>query len=317
MSRPAGVEADALADKRYARVIGLAPGHVDQPRRGGGGAADGMDQRKILFQQFVADHGGDRRGVARGELARRLFELRRPHVIGRRVDEIARQCHAFDDMLKLLAGDALRQIELDRSRLGLAIARETIGAEREGERGEPRVGRLVGETVGAVRQMLWQPAGQKRIPDAVVGTVRGIVRVLDAEQNAAERTASAAFTRQQKIAPRFGFKAGGFHERACLGADRALHVGVVRAGDEPDRNGLGRPACNEDGVHRSSLRESHALLPRRRKGVKQQPEFTAERTICRSCRASRIAECASLNASAGRDGPGCARRAGACLCRPP
>src|SRR5437764_7782238 len=101
--------------------------------------------------------------MTRGELARGLFELRWTHIIGRRVDEVARQGHAFDDVLQLLAGEALRQIELDRPGLRLAIARETIGAERERERGEPGIRRFVGEAVDAVRQMLRQSTSHERI----------------------------------------------------------------------------------------------------------------------------------------------------------
>ena len=52
---PAGIEAHALADQRDLRVLGIAPAHIDQPRRRARGAADGVDQRKILLQQIVAD----------------------------------------------------------------------------------------------------------------------------------------------------------------------------------------------------------------------------------------------------------------------
>ena len=145
-------------------MIGIAPiDHVDQPRRGGGGAADGVNERKIPLQQLFADDGVDGGGVARGELARRLFELRRAHVVCRRIDQIARQRHRVDDARKIVAIEALRQIELDRPRLGLAVAGEAIKPERERKRGEPRIVRLIGEAVGAVRQMLRQAAGKKRV----------------------------------------------------------------------------------------------------------------------------------------------------------
>ena len=73
MSRPAGVEADALADQRHVRMLDVAPRHVDQPRRTGGGAADGVNERKILRQQIVADDRGDRGVVPRGDLPRGLL----------------------------------------------------------------------------------------------------------------------------------------------------------------------------------------------------------------------------------------------------
>ena len=79
---------------------------------------------------------------------------------------------------KILAVDALRQFELDRARFGLAVAREAVGAEREGERRKPRVVRLVGEAIDAVRQLLRQPAGKEQ--------VLGVVGAFEAEQNAAE-----------------------------------------------------------------------------------------------------------------------------------
>ena len=126
-----------------------------------------MDQRKILLQQLIADHRRNRGGVARSELARRLLELRRAHVVCRRIDEVARQRHALDNVLQFLARHALRQIELDRARLRFAVARETIAAERESERGKPRIVRLIGEAINAVGQMLRQPPRQERILDLV------------------------------------------------------------------------------------------------------------------------------------------------------
>ena len=45
------------------------------------------------------------------ESARGLFELRRTHVVCRRVDEIARQAHAFDDAGEVLAIDVAGQFE--------------------------------------------------------------------------------------------------------------------------------------------------------------------------------------------------------------
>ena len=111
-----------------------------------------MNEREILLEQFVADHSVDGGGVARGELARGLLELRRTHVVCRRIDQIARQRHRFDDAHKVVAVEALRQIELDGARLGLAITGEMIKAERDGKRRKPRIVRLVGKAVDAVRQ---------------------------------------------------------------------------------------------------------------------------------------------------------------------
>ena len=60
---------------------------------------------------------------------------------------------------KVVAVEALRQIELDRARLGLAITSEMIEAERDSKRGKPRIVRLVGEAIGALRQEA-APAGR-------------------------------------------------------------------------------------------------------------------------------------------------------------
>ena len=160
------------------------------------GAADRVDQRKILLQQLVADHGRNRGGVTRSELARRLLELRRTHVVCRRIDEVARQRHALDDMFQVLARHALRQIELDRARLGFAVAREPIAAERESERSKPRIVRLIGEAINAVGQMLRQSPRQEGIP--------GFVGAFDAEQHAAQRNTGRGAGSSTTLAGGFG-----------------------------------------------------------------------------------------------------------------
>ncbi len=155
--------------------------------------------------------------VARGELARGLFELRRPQVVRRRVDEIARQRHAFDDALQLVAVEALRQIEIDLARFGLAVTREAVEAERERERRKPRIVRLVGEAIDAVGQKLRQAAGKERI--------LGFAGAFKPEQHAAE----AAFSRQQQMPAGLRLETGGVGEGASLGAEQLAHVRVVCA----------------------------------------------------------------------------------------
>ena len=54
-------------------------------------AADGMDRRIVLRQQIVARDGRDPRPVAAAELADGGFEPLRPHIVRRRVDEVAHQ----------------------------------------------------------------------------------------------------------------------------------------------------------------------------------------------------------------------------------
>ncbi len=103
----AGVEADALADQRDLRIAVLAPGQIDQPRRARGAGADRMHQREILRERIAA---GDLNlcAVLLGQCAGGVFQFGRSHIVGRRVDEIARQRHAFDDAGEIVAVDAVR-----------------------------------------------------------------------------------------------------------------------------------------------------------------------------------------------------------------
>ena len=69
------------------------------------------------------------------ERARGIFELGRAHVVGGRVDEVAREQDAFGNAGEVGAVDA-GQFE-PQLFVVLAIAREAIGPEREGERRKP------------------------------------------------------------------------------------------------------------------------------------------------------------------------------------
>ena len=220
----AGIETDTLADQRDARMAGVAPGHVDQPRCAGRRAADRVDERKILCQQVVADDGRDRGVVLRREPAHSVFKFGRSKIVGRRVDEVARQRHAFDDAIEIVAIDVLRQIETDVARLGLAVAAKAVETKREGERRQPRIVRLIGEAVDAVRQMLRQAAGQK--------AVGRLALAFQAEQHPAE----ALLTGQQKVPSGLRLKTCRIGEGARLGAKCLAHVGVACRRNEPDRN---------------------------------------------------------------------------------
>ena len=115
-------------------------------------------------------------------------------------------------MPKLVAIEALRQFELDLVAVRLAVAREAVGAERDGKRGEPRIVRLVGEPVDAVRQQLREAAGQERV-----------LRVASSpsmpEQHAAEMRFVVALARQRQMAAGLGLEARGVGKGARLGAD--------------------------------------------------------------------------------------------------
>ena len=118
--------------------------------------------------------------MRRGEVARRLFQLGGAHVIRRRVDEVARERHAFGDARDIVAVDAVGHHEFRAVRIRLAVARELVGAEREGEGREARVVRRIGEAVRTARQKPGKAAGQEAV-------LVGPVGALQAEQHAAER----------------------------------------------------------------------------------------------------------------------------------
>ena len=48
-----GIETHTLADQRNFRMLRIAPGDVDQPRRAGAGASNGMNQRVVGREQFL------------------------------------------------------------------------------------------------------------------------------------------------------------------------------------------------------------------------------------------------------------------------
>ena len=110
----AGVEADALADQRHARWPGspqvMSISRGARARRHGRPRESAENSRASRSSPTIdADVGA----VARRERARGLREFGRPHVVRRRIDEVARQRHRLDDALEILAIDALRQIEPD------------------------------------------------------------------------------------------------------------------------------------------------------------------------------------------------------------
>ena len=127
----------------------LAPGEVDEARRTRSRAADRVNQRKIRFQQVVARDHAHFGAVAFGQRAGSRLELGRPQVVRRRVDEIAGKRDTLEDAGEVLAVDVAGQFELELFVLLLAVARESVGAEREGEGREPCIGREGGEAIGA------------------------------------------------------------------------------------------------------------------------------------------------------------------------
>ena len=234
---PAGVEAHALADQRDLRVAVLAPGDVDQPGAARRAGADRGDQRELLGERVAS---GDFHGCAMllGERAGGVLQLGRAHVVGRRVDEIARQRHAFQDAAEILSVHTLRDHQPYVAHLRLAVAGESIGAEREGQRRQPRVMRRVGETVSARRQQGGQLPGPEQVFHRLVG-------VFQAEQHAGQ---FAVRRRHREIAPGLGLISGGVQEHALAVVDDLGCFVESGGGDEQDRHRKLAGTC-EDRMH--------------------------------------------------------------------
>ena len=161
----AGVENDAFADQRHLGCDLSAPGQIDQARRARRAHAHRMDQRIILFQQRFADDLRKLRLVTLRQFARGGCELLRTQIVGRGVDEIARQENAIDDTADLCSVDTLGQNQTRRrARLG-AITIEAIGAERPAKRRKRRID-PVGQrpvAVHALRQTLAEQSQRQGI----------------------------------------------------------------------------------------------------------------------------------------------------------
>ena len=105
--------------------------------------------------------------------AYRILELLRAHVVGWRVDEIPCQAHAINDTAEILPVDVTGEFELVVPGLRLAIARETVAAEREGERRKLRIVRRIGEAIGPCRQQGGERAGPKQVLVRILGGLEG------------------------------------------------------------------------------------------------------------------------------------------------
>ena len=133
---------------------------------------------------------------------RGLRQLFRPHVVGRRVDEVAREAGRFRHPRDVGGIDAVRRHQPDVGPFCLAVAAEAVAAEREGERGEARVMRRVGEAIDAGRQQAGQGAGPERV-------ARFAGLVLEAEQHLRDRAVGRG---QRQALAGLGGKAVGLRE---------------------------------------------------------------------------------------------------------
>ena len=242
----------AMRPDDIVRASGMQPRYVEEWLKGMASAGylayDPQAQTYLLSDEhayFLASEGSD-------HFAGGMFEIGRTHVIGRRVDEVARERDALDDAGEVVAIDAHRQFELDGFVFGFPIAREAVAAERKRQRGEARVVRRIGEAVGARRQ---ESRERARAEAVEVGIVRGF----DREQHARERTLRP---RQQQVPAGARLKTGGIGKSTGAGIETRAQVRPCRSGDERHGYGSGSlPAQEEDRMNRSLCHEISATTP--------------------------------------------------------
>jgi hypothetical protein len=231
----ARIEAHALADERDLGMAHLAPGEIDEAGRAGGRAPDRVDKRKILFQQIVADDRAQLSPVALRESAGGCFEFGRAHVVRRRVDEIAGEADALEDAGEVLAVDVAGQFEPELLVVLLAVACESVGAERKGERRKLCIVREGGEAIGARGQECRQRAGPKQVLVGLLGTLE---RKEDASKTALGRGKEA-------VAARLRLEARGIHEGTRARIERLAQLAPSRRVNEGYRNRRHRLAAGE------------------------------------------------------------------------
>ena len=173
--------------------------------------------------------------VALREGARCFFELGRPHVVRRRVDEIACQEDPFDHAGEVFAIDIAGQFQLQFLRVLLAVAGEAVGTEGERERRQLRIVWGIGEAIGAGRQQAGQCPRRKRV---LVGGPGGFER----EEGARE---GALRPGQEKVTARLGFEAGGVRERTCPPIEALALLTPGLRGHERDRDCRGGVAARK------------------------------------------------------------------------
>ena len=147
---------------------------------------------KFVFE-ILADGAGEARAEFRGERLRGRGELFRAHVVGRRVDEVARQHRGIRHAIDLGRVDAVGRYQPDGGAVSLAVAGEAVAAERKGERRQPRIVRGIGKAIDARRQQ----AGQGARPEQVA---RSRALVLESEQHLRDRAVRARAARDSRPA---------------------------------------------------------------------------------------------------------------------
>src|SRR3984957_17106600 len=111
-----------------------------------------MNERKVLPREIVTDNAVDTGAEALCKMLRRLRQFIRPHVVRRRVDEIAGECCGFRPSGSRHDVDAIGQQQPDARAIPPSGTAQSITAEREGEDGETYVVWRIGEAIDARRQ---------------------------------------------------------------------------------------------------------------------------------------------------------------------
>ena len=132
----ATVEDHTLAHQRDDRMVRAAPGDLDEARgpRRVGGAANRMNHRVAGFQQRLAGGDGDFSAVRLRNSVRGGFQFVRPHVVGRRIHQVAGQIAGSRYCPDFLYIRAARRLEPYIPVLGrLLVAGEPIAADQPGK----------------------------------------------------------------------------------------------------------------------------------------------------------------------------------------
>ncbi len=166
--QPAAVETYALADHGQTRVGRIAPAHFDHARRKilASGAPDGVDHRKALFQHIAPRHGHAGVKFFRNR-AYGILQLRRAHVSGRRIHQVADQRDRLrePDLLVDFRHFFGQQDAGANRGVILAVAVKTILRRHPAQRG--RASMALRESIMAFRQYLRQlgeaPGGKVRL----------------------------------------------------------------------------------------------------------------------------------------------------------
>src|SRR6476620_5291478 len=210
-----------------------------------------MNKREILRQEIIPDNAAKGRAVARRNAASRLFKFGRPQMIGVCIDEIAGETYAVDNASEIGAIDIAGQLQSQLLLIVLlAIAREAVGAERKGKRGERGIVSGIGKAVGA--------CGQKRGKRTRAEKVLGFLVPLDCKKDGRKRTLLGG---QKKVTPSYRFEPRGFGKGARARVEFPAGFRPRASVDKDDRNtGRSLPACDKNSMH--CAKRPWSMIPR-------------------------------------------------------